>query len=463
MHFNTLVAAALFVLGTEAREREVSSCDYYTTLQFKENTAANQLKLLTLLVNTALAGNLPTSPPTRFNITGILRHGTYDGIEVNLRPYFNGGLISTNRGNKATSVDFLDGGDVFTIRENKPANSMSTNQYFLVNHLYEFFGDILRCTKQGGADFPEYSGPPSQYEVHKFMHLGHTEVSYFIDQFLLSAKSFGFSSSDLMMVEVALRQKFAYRCFPPSATEKHGPQLPSICTDSSCRCISSNYCHLYDQSITKPEYTPCYKAWLDCLRGPNAIGAVCASNYATCKSSNGMTNGTTSSSDSDLSKGSGATSNETDSSSDSNSDFSKGSGETSNKTDSASGSELSKGSDAICNSTVSTSSSASSTDSGSGSCSCPSSDCACGSGSDCSCGCGSSSGFSSNSSSSSSSGTGSDSGSVSSSGNNVNGTGSGGDTNDTIAALKPTQDTAGAAALSFSLAAIAGGLAAFLL
>lgn len=69
-----------------------------------------------------------TGPPSRFNITGILRLGTYNGIEVNLRPYFDGGLISTNRGNKATSVNFLDGGDFFSIRENKAASSMSTNQ-----------------------------------------------------------------------------------------------------------------------------------------------------------------------------------------------------------------------------------------------------------------------------------------------------------------------------------------------
>lgn len=62
MHFNTLVVAALFVIGTEGRAREVSTCDYYTTLQFKENTAANQLKLLTLLVNTALGGNFGKYP-----------------------------------------------------------------------------------------------------------------------------------------------------------------------------------------------------------------------------------------------------------------------------------------------------------------------------------------------------------------------------------------------------------------
>ncbi|RAL60902.1 hypothetical protein DID88_010227 [Monilinia fructigena] len=456
MHFNTLVAAALFVLGTEGREREVSSCDYYTHPSVQGKHCCQSTQIINASCEYCSCWKLA------FNITGILGYGTYDGIEVHLRPYFNGGLISTNRGNKATSVNFLDGGDVFTIRENKPANSMSTNQYFLVNHLYQFFGDILRCTKQGGADFPEYSGSPSQYEVHKFMHLGHTEVGYFIEQFLLSARSFGFSSSDLMMVETALRQKFAYRCFPRLLRKKHGPQLPSICTDSSCRCISSNYCHLYDQSITKPEYTPCYQAWLDCVRAPKANGAVCASRYATCKSFNGTT-----------------------SSSDSDSNFSKGSGASSNETDSAPGSELSKGSDAICNGTDSTSGSDSSTDSSSGSCLCPGSDCACGSdcdsGSDCNCGCGSGSGsgssFSSSSGSNSSSSSGSshgsnsssssgsafDSGSGSRSGNKVNGAESGGDGNDTIATLKPAQDTAGAAALSFSFAAIAGGLAAFFL
>ena len=44
-------------------------CDYYTTALLKENTAANQKTLLTLVVNTAVIGNC------KFNLHPRLRNG----------------------------------------------------------------------------------------------------------------------------------------------------------------------------------------------------------------------------------------------------------------------------------------------------------------------------------------------------------------------------------------------------
>jgi len=65
--FFALVAA---VSITAQRPADTSICDYYTTALLKENTDANQLALLTLIVNTAVIGNckltvgstLPYSP-----------------------------------------------------------------------------------------------------------------------------------------------------------------------------------------------------------------------------------------------------------------------------------------------------------------------------------------------------------------------------------------------------------------
>lgn len=52
------LAVAAAVSGVAAqRPSGTSICDYYTTALLKNNTAENQLTLLTLVVNTAVIGN----------------------------------------------------------------------------------------------------------------------------------------------------------------------------------------------------------------------------------------------------------------------------------------------------------------------------------------------------------------------------------------------------------------------
>lgn len=51
-----LAAAAAASVGAQ-RPSDTPICDYYTTALLKENTAKNQLTLLTLLVNTVVIGN----------------------------------------------------------------------------------------------------------------------------------------------------------------------------------------------------------------------------------------------------------------------------------------------------------------------------------------------------------------------------------------------------------------------
>lgn len=57
------LAIAAIAAGTVAAQRpnSTSICDYYTTALLKENTAANQNTLLTLIVNTAVIGNCASS------------------------------------------------------------------------------------------------------------------------------------------------------------------------------------------------------------------------------------------------------------------------------------------------------------------------------------------------------------------------------------------------------------------
>ena len=49
--------AAAATIAEAQRPKDTSICDYYTTALLKENTAKNQLTLLTLVVNTVVIGN----------------------------------------------------------------------------------------------------------------------------------------------------------------------------------------------------------------------------------------------------------------------------------------------------------------------------------------------------------------------------------------------------------------------
>ncbi len=121
--------ALLGAIGSAAAQRpsSVSICDYYTTALLKENTAANQHLLLTLVVNTAVIGNY-TTPNVGVKVTGILNPGTYNGTPINLLPYFDGGFVSTNNGSAPAVMSFLDGGGAEALKLNLPALDNTSNQ-----------------------------------------------------------------------------------------------------------------------------------------------------------------------------------------------------------------------------------------------------------------------------------------------------------------------------------------------
>lgn len=128
MQFKTLALAAAVGSAVAQRPMNTSICDYYTGALLKTNNATNQMTLLTLLVNTAVIGNY-SSAGTKNAVTGILNPGVYNGTEINLLPYFDGGLNSTNTGGMAgTSVNFLDDGGAVPLTMNMPANGTSSNQ-----------------------------------------------------------------------------------------------------------------------------------------------------------------------------------------------------------------------------------------------------------------------------------------------------------------------------------------------
>lgn len=222
----------------------------------KHNTAENQATVLTLVVNTAVIGNYtkPKIPGITFpdvKVTGILNNGTYNGTAVNLLPYFDGGLASSNRGGMAgVAVNFLDDGGAAPLMQNMPANGNSSNQYFLLTHLYQFFGSLLGCSEQGMPGFSSYQGDASMYQVHKFMDLGPNDMGYFIEQVGLSAASFGVADADVTAVGKALTTLFDYKCEPAETVIKaQGPQLQSICIADQCPLSPNATCSAYQPAI----------------------------------------------------------------------------------------------------------------------------------------------------------------------------------------------------------------------
>ncbi|KAK6211360.1 hypothetical protein QIS74_10624 [Colletotrichum tabaci] len=256
--YHKIIAAVVAGVGVAVAQRptDTSICDYYTTALLKNNTAENQYTLLNLLVNTVVIGNY-TMPNVGVKVPGILASGTYKGAEVNLLPYFNGQLASSNRGGSSgVSVNFLDGGGAAPLMKNMPANDDKSKQYFLLTHLYQFFGALLGCSQYGMTGFPRYAGFASMYEVHKFMDLDENELGYFIQQVALAGASFGVAQNDLEAVGMALNQLFGLRCSPATtAIPEQGPQLQAICIEDSCPISPNATCANYQPAVAPKNAT----------------------------------------------------------------------------------------------------------------------------------------------------------------------------------------------------------------
>ncbi|KDN52712.1 hypothetical protein K437DRAFT_162155 [Tilletiaria anomala UBC 951] len=244
MKFTAITVGAL--AGAAAVSAE-SFCDKYSTALFNSTDGAQQLTLLTLVVNSALIGNYSnaTSANAPVKPTGILTaNGTFNGVNnINLLKYFDGSLLSTNRNGKAVSLNFLDGGGATPLKQNKAANDTKSNQHMLITHLYSYFGSLLGCSSVGKNGFPAYAGSTSQYDVHRFMNLNSAELGYFIQEVAYSAVSFGVSMEDIAPVGQALGTFFNNKCGAPLAVPSSAsPAVQSVCLDPTCPVAGNSTC-----------------------------------------------------------------------------------------------------------------------------------------------------------------------------------------------------------------------------
>ena len=211
---------------------DVTICMKYTSAVFTNDTADNELALITLVVNLAVLGD------SEMNVSGILAD------EGGLAGFFSSTAgNTTNRGGAPVSINFLDG---------------ASNQDTLLLHLYQFFGALLGCTAAG---FPEYTGVADMYEVHKFMGITLDQNDYFIGQVGAAALALGVSADDVTTIANVLDLTFNTRC-PPLLDENDGvPSFligtnPSICQDDKTCPLDSDTVDADCSKVATPTKSP---------------------------------------------------------------------------------------------------------------------------------------------------------------------------------------------------------------
>ncbi|KFY28043.1 hypothetical protein V493_03126, partial [Pseudogymnoascus sp. VKM F-4281 (FW-2241)] len=184
-------------------------------------------------------------------LTGILNPGVHDGVPVNLLPFFNGSIASTNLNNLAVGINWLDDGgkkplvDFMSNKTDTVVLSPASNEYRLFGHFYTAFGKIFGCSNPPPS--PTAGGPPNPAYVHKFMDLNFTEIGHFINQLTLSAEFHGFSPTDAQSLELLMNGRYNTRCAPAMSVDAlQPPQLFSICQNPTCPlAVPNSDCEAY--------------------------------------------------------------------------------------------------------------------------------------------------------------------------------------------------------------------------
>lgn len=102
----------LVVLGLSQAQRpsNASTCDYYAQTHFGANSSQTQYQLVQHIIALAFGGPPPNNTNISSDITGILNPGSFENLNVDLLPWFNGSIDSTNLNNQAVGINWLDDG-----------------------------------------------------------------------------------------------------------------------------------------------------------------------------------------------------------------------------------------------------------------------------------------------------------------------------------------------------------------
>lgn len=103
----TLLSVALPAMAQ--RPPTASVCDYYAMQLFGANTTEGQRGWIRRVVLTGFEGGTPLGNVST-GLTGIMRPGSFDNVNIDLMQYFNGSRASTNVNNSPIGINWLDQG-----------------------------------------------------------------------------------------------------------------------------------------------------------------------------------------------------------------------------------------------------------------------------------------------------------------------------------------------------------------
>ncbi|KAJ4336224.1 hypothetical protein N0V87_005516 [Didymella glomerata] len=231
--------SSLFRFGLSQRPTNASVCDYYAQAQYGTNSSDTQLKWIQNVVCLAFEGG-STLNNVSSDLTGILRPGKFNNIDIDLLHYFNGSTKSTNVNNAAIGVNWLDDGGATPLAAFLSGKSQALsldeekNQYHLFSNFFVGFARSFGCTLPP-APLPKTNGPVSLAYAHKFMDLEYHQLGYFINQLSLAAVHYGASAQDADTFRSSMNSRFNVRCAPAfSSNPASPPQLMSLCQNPTC-------------------------------------------------------------------------------------------------------------------------------------------------------------------------------------------------------------------------------------
>jgi hypothetical protein len=136
-----LQLSALFIWTAWAqRPDNTPLCDYYAQTLYDTNTNVTQFRLIEDIVTMAFAGPFDITTNVSSDLTGIWNPGNFQGLDVDLRPWFDGTIDSTNLNNAPVGINWLDGGlqpleDYLTGATPDVQLNSSTNQLYVGSYL----------------------------------------------------------------------------------------------------------------------------------------------------------------------------------------------------------------------------------------------------------------------------------------------------------------------------------------
>jgi len=114
-----LILLAVFIYACQAQRTNpnISTCDYYAEQLYGQNNNVTQYRLIQHIVSLAFGGGSFPGSNVSSEVTGILNpgvvnSGSYSNVSVDLRPWFNGTIDSTNLNNQPVGIDWLDDGGI---------------------------------------------------------------------------------------------------------------------------------------------------------------------------------------------------------------------------------------------------------------------------------------------------------------------------------------------------------------